>query len=209
VIYLSGKLKVHHIGQRADIGVMVGYRPNAGAGVGTIHLHKTKWAADNGCFKNPDLNVDHYLQWLSRLRKYQRTCLFATAPDVVGNAGATWSRSEPVLPQIRALGFPAALVAQDGFEHQAIRWCDFDVLFIGGTTEWKLSAGAFNVVLEAKRRGHLVHMGRVNSRRRLRIAKLAGCDSADGTLLVYRPDLYLERMQRWLDQLQQQPFLNY
>ncbi len=132
-----------------------------------------------------------------------------TAPDVVADATETWKRSEPVLPRIRDLGFPAALVAQDGIEHRAIRWGTFDVLFIGGSTEWKLSEAAFQVAREAKAHGIPVHMGRVNSRRRIRIAALALCDSADGTHFVFRPDKYLERMIQWLEEMRQQPFLNY
>ena len=40
----------------------------------------------------------------------------------VGDAAATLTRSAPMLPRIRALGYPAALVAQDGLEHLAVPW---------------------------------------------------------------------------------------
>lgn len=45
-----------------------------------------------------------------------------------------------MLPKIRALGVPAALVAQDGLEDMVDRvpWDEFDVLFIGGSTAFKL-----------------------------------------------------------------------
>ena len=58
-------------------------------------------------------------------------CLFATAPDVVGDAQATLRRAY-MLGWIRYAGLPAALVAQDGLEHLAIPWDDFDALFLGG-----------------------------------------------------------------------------
>lgn len=58
---------------------------------------------------------------------------------------------------------------------------------IGGSTSWKLSAAAAGIVNEAKHRGKWVHMGRVNSRRRVLYAKSIGCDSVDGTVLRFDP----------------------
>jgi hypothetical protein len=68
-------------------------------------------------------------------------CLFATAPDVVGDAQATLRRAY-MLGWIRYAGLPAALVAQDGLEHLATPWDDFDALFLGGSTAWKLGPAA-------------------------------------------------------------------
>lgn len=142
------------------------------------------WAADNGRFSAPQDYTDAgYLAWLERMPV--ESCLFATAPDVVGDAAATLALSSPLLGPIRQLGYPVALVGQDGLEHLTVPWDDFDVLFIGGTTDWKLSPAAAGLVEEAKRRGKWVHMGRVNSRRRLAYADAIGCDSADGTVLKH------------------------
>jgi hypothetical protein len=212
VIYLSGKLKAEQIGLRPDIGVMVSFRPDrpsSAAGVALENLEKTLFGIDNSCYKNPDIDVELYLEWGSIFTPYRHNCLFMTAPDIVGNAYETWQRSEPVLPRIRALGFKAALVAQDGIENYPIRWGSFDVLFLGGTTDWKLSEAAFQTAREAKQHGIPVHMGRVNSRRRIRIAVVALCDSADGTHFVFRPDKYHDRMCDWLDEIKTQPFLDY
>jgi hypothetical protein len=121
-------------------------------------------------------------------------CLFATAPDVVADAAATLELSAPMLPRIAKLGYRPALVAQDGLEDLAVPWAEFDALFIGGTTAWKVGDAAAALAIEAKRRGKWVHMGRVNSLRRMRYAESIGCDSADGTLLRFdpsrRPDLW-------------------
>lgn len=57
----------------------------------------------------------------------------------------------------------------------------FDALFIGGSTEFKLSEFAATLAQMAKRRRKWVHMGRVNTRRRVRYAASIGCDSIDGT----------------------------
>jgi hypothetical protein len=51
---------------------------------------------------------------------------------------------------------------------------------------------------EARGRGKWVHMGRVNSLRRLRYAAAIGCDSADGTYLAFGPDTNLPAVRGWL-----------
>ncbi|MGH9823884.1 MAG: hypothetical protein ACREDR_11615, partial [Blastocatellia bacterium] len=147
MIYLSGALKSSLTGKRPDVGVMVGYRKSQSVANGTNRLSRTLWAADNGCFTDPNLNVSAYLAWLQRLQRWQETCLFATAPDVVGDCEQTWERSRPVLPANRKLGYAAALVAQDGIEDKAIPWDAFDCLFVGGSTEWKLSTNTHGFVV--------------------------------------------------------------
>jgi hypothetical protein len=153
---------------------------------------------------------EHYLGLLQDLAEAEdadacdpdsRWCLFATAPDVLGDAVATLQRSARMLDLIRYAGFPAALVAQDGLEHLPVPWDDFDALFIGGSTAWKLGTAARTLAAEARRRGKWVHMGRVNSLRRLRYADAIGCDSADGTYLTYAPDANLPRLLGWLRQI--------
>lgn len=155
------------------------------------------WCADNGCFGKGYPGDVEYLRWLAQHRDAATSCVFATAPDVVGDAKATLARSAPFLPVIRALGYPAALVAQDGLEELPVPWASFDVLFVGGSTEWKLGAAARRLVAEAKRRGKRVHMGRVNSGRRWQYAEAIGCDSVDGTFLVFGPDKNLGRLLSW------------
>jgi hypothetical protein len=151
------------------------------------------WAADNGRFNSPhEYDDDRYLAWLSKMQPHADRCLFATAPDVVGDAQATLEMSLPMLPRIRARGYRAALVAQDGLTPATTPWNELDALFIGGTTTWKLSDAVRALVSEAKRQGKWVHMGRVNSLRRLRIAHAMGCDSADGTVLQFDPQRPVE-----------------
>ena len=77
-----------------------------------------------------------------------RWCLFAAAPDVVGDAAATLQRSERMLDWIRYAGFPVAFVARDGLEHLTVPWDDFDALFIGGSTSWKLAAEDYQRALQ-------------------------------------------------------------
>jgi hypothetical protein len=157
------------------------------------------WCADNGCFGKGYPGDEAWIAWLAGFTPEERArCVFAVAPDVVGDAAATMDRSAPWPPRIRALGYPAAYVAQNGLEDLAVPWDDFDVLFIGGDTAWKLGPHARRLAAEAKRRGKGVHMGRVNSERRLRYAQAICCDTADGTFLVFGPDRNLPRLKTWL-----------
>lgn len=201
MMYLSGAVRAELEGRRPDLGFMV--TPEMG---NAVDLTASTWAADNGCFTHPErFDLERYLGWLAA--RPPHTCLFATAPDVVGDAKATLERSAPVLPRLRALGYRAALVAQDGLEALPVPWDSFDVLFIGGSTAWKLSDAALELVREAKRRGKWVHVGRVNSYRRLRLFTDAGADSADGTFLAFGPSANLPRLEAWLNRLQSQPSL--
>lgn len=166
------------------------------------------WCADNGCFGKSYPGDEKWLAWLETNAHAAADCLFATAPDVVGDAAATLARSAPFLPLIRELGYPAALVAQDGLENLPVPWDSFDVLFIGGTTQWKLSAAVRGLVKQAKERGKWVHCGRVNSSKRFRLMAAIGCDSADGTFLTFGPDINLGRLKGWINNLETQPELN-
>jgi hypothetical protein len=173
-----------------------------------------EWCADNGCFGKGYPGDDAWFAWLQSYSPEERSrCMFAVAPDVVADAVATEIRSRPWLAKIRALGYPVAYVAQDGLEDlempgDGTEWWDgFDVLFIGGSTEWKLGRHAREIVAEAKRRGKPVHMGRVNSQRRLRYAAHIGVDSADGTYIAFGPDVNLPIVLGWLRDSDMQPAL--
>lgn len=164
---------------------------------GNVRPAGVVWCADNSRFGKGWPGFDRWWAWLERHAEDAPTCLFAVAPDVVGDAAATLTESAPWLPRIRALGYPAALVAQDGLEDLTVPWDDFDVLFIGGTTEWKLGPHARALISEAKAHGKRVHFGRVNSERRYRYALSLGCDSCDGTYLTFGPDQLLPDVLAW------------
>jgi hypothetical protein len=195
VIYLSGCIRdIRH----KRLGFM--FTPQ----MGNVIPNDVTWGADNGRFGSPEKYSDTgYLTWLAS--KDPARCLFATAPDVVGDHQATVELSVPMLPRIRALGYKPAFVAQDGFDSKSTPWDLFDVLFIGGTTEFKLSCG--DAIREAKRRGKWVHMGRVNSYTRIRVATAMGCDSSDGTYLKFGPDINAPKLLGWLDKLEREPML--
>lgn len=165
---------------------------------GNARIANVTWCADNGCYGKGYPGDSAWLRWLEKHAVDANTCSFATAPDVVGDAKATLARSMPMLPIIREFGYDAALVAQDGLEAHNVPWEAFDVLFIGGSTEWKLGEHALKLVREAHWYGKGVHMGRVNSHRRYKYAKHIGCDSVDGTYLTYGPDKLLPNLLKWV-----------
>lgn len=177
----------------AQIGVMVTF--------GTWRKHINErwpyWAADNGCYGSKPWNADEWFEWLSGLPK---TMMFATCPDVVGDARATRLLGDVWLPRMRTLGVPVAYVTQDGQDGIPILWGEIDWLFIGGSTGHKLNDGP-RWCAEAKRRGIPVHFGRVNSLRRLEICAAAGADSADGTFTRFGPDQNVPKVAGWLASL--------
>lgn len=168
---------------------------------GTAPLPGVPWALDNGCFSDAWSET----KWLATLERFKGhpDCLFAVVPDVVGDWKATnklWAKWHGA---VKNRGYKAAYVAQNGCYHIPT---SADVLFIGGDTLWKLGAQARGLVAEAKRRGMHVHMGRVNSLRRLRYAADIGCDSADGTYLAFGPDKNLPQLISWLHPAQPSMF---
>lgn len=164
------------------------------------------WCADNGCFGKGYPGDAAWWRWLVEHPGKDR-CRFAVAPDVVGDATATMARSLPWLSRIRSLGIPAAFVAQNGLENLTVPWAALDVLFIGGDTAWKLGPHARALAAEAKARGKSVHMGRVNSAKRMRYAAAIGCHSADGTYLAFGPDVNLPKVLAWVADAREQTAL--
>lgn len=162
------------------------------------------WCADNGKFGKGWPGPEAWLVWLTdTVSRYgPDRCVFAVAPDVVGNAQATLQESQPWLQPVRDLNIPVAFVAQDGCsEWGLIPWGEFDVLFLGGSDEFKLGAEGQLVTSWAVDLGVPVHMGRVNSKKRLNLALSWGCSTVDGTYLVFGPRKNLRRLVGWFNEL--------
>jgi hypothetical protein len=208
MIYLSGTWSTWLEGQSEGYPIGPIITPDIGGG---IYLKGTSrpWAADNACFAKGDrFDLPAYLAWLKKIPNDLRSrCLFATAPDVVGDWNATWERSRDVLPKLQKLGYAAAVVVQDGCLASEMDWQAIDAVFVGGSTKWKLSQDAENVCCAARQRQKWVHMGRVNSFRRLQASVDFGCQSVDGTFLAFGPEKNLPKVLRWLDMLERNPSL--
>ena len=187
--------------------VTVRYRP-VRAAYSTLEgqcLHTgLPWAADNGAYSGFDPGA--FRRMLHQLCGRPR-CLFVTCPDVIADAEPTLALFEQWQPVLAFLRLPVAFVAQDGQEGREVPWDHFRALFLGGSTEWKLGRAAAGLAHEARRRGKWLHMGRVNTVRRMRYAHALGCDSVDGSQFSRFPDTCLPRFLRLLHSLQQQPYL--
>ena len=143
------------------------------------------WMLDNGAFSDR-WSESKWLAALELWQPYTSTCIGAVCPDVVGDASATLKRFTQYAPVIREHGYPVAFVTQDGLRMEDVPWGSFDVLFVGGTDKHKLSE-SMPFILAAQERGLWVHVGRVNSVRRMEQFSVA--DSCDGTTLSIEPSI--------------------
>src|SRR5262249_31149779 len=134
----------------------------------------TVWACDNSAYSH--FSPARFCRLLSKAALLPG-CKFVTAPDVVGDCRQTRLRFETWQPVMAELGLPVAYVGQDGAEECDLPWGRMQALFIGGSTEWKESRAARELCHEAKKRGKWVHVGRVNTRRRVEIARGMHADS--------------------------------
>ncbi len=132
---------------------------------------------------------------------------------------------------MRSLRIPVALVAENGADGHVGTWEhaeEWDALFVGGAPEcgrcqwvrrdpadrrrycpscgdqreWKLSPAAKACVDEARLGGKWVHVGRVNSWRRLELMAGWNVDSVDGTYLAFGPDANGRRLAGWLRRIE-------
>lgn len=167
---------------------------------GTIPLGivEGRWfAVDNEAYTRP-FDPDRFFGYLELLAPFCRM-LFVSCPDVVGDARATLELYKKWAYQIKRHHCPVAFVAQDGQECLEFPIA-FDWLFIGGTTGWKMSDAADECIRRAKKLGKRVHVGRVNSIRRIRHFQIMEVDSVDGTFPIYEPDTAKRRLSKALVQ---------
>jgi len=108
---------------------------------------------------------------------------FVVVPDIVGDGSASLRRSRAWLPFL--LGHTRRLLVpvQDGMTPADLADVGLGEtvgLFVGGTTPWKLTTlGTWGAL--AARVGCYLHVGRVNTRRRIARCAAAGAHSFDGT----------------------------
>jgi hypothetical protein len=139
-----------------------------------------RFAIDNGAFSRFDREAFESL--LERENHRRHLCRFVAVPDVVGSARRTLEVFDRWYERIGQ--WPLALVAQDGQEDLPIPWELIKAVFVGGSTEWKLSFHAQTVIKAAQALGKWVHVGRVNKPARFEYFEKLGADSIDGTGLA-------------------------
>jgi len=108
-------------------------------------------------------------------------------PDIVAEGAKSLRFSLSWVERLKKYK-PILLPVQDGMTVDEVRpYIDSQVgIFVGGSTEWKLSSlPAWGRL--AKERGAWLHVARVNSQRRIRLCQDAGANSFDGTSPVLFP----------------------
>lgn len=172
----------------------------------TLDLQPGRWAMDNGAFSG--FNEGRFMRMLERFHN-RPGCLFAVAPDVVGDHAATLDRWPFWSTVIKALGLPPAFVIQEGCETYDQVPDDAACIFVGGeANRYKEGPQARSICSYAKARGQWVHWGRVNGRRRYEIALKSGADSFDGSSFSLAPDTNIPLAEEWREGISQQPELS-
>jgi hypothetical protein len=134
-----------------------------------------QYALDNGCFNRwcPTSFMAH-VEWADLSHQHPR---WVVVPDVLGDWEATkrqWHRWAPVLA--KKYEWPLALAVQDGRTIEEALDLQPDVVFVGGSVGWK-----WDTVADWCHAFDRVHVGRVNSPRRLWQLLDIGAESCDGT----------------------------
>lgn len=154
---------------------------------------------DNGCFSEAGRRACTPERFRATFDKclslWGDNLLYVAVPDVVhmtpkgpvGDWPATLAKFAEWAPVLRTWSefVPLAIVLQDGATIESVPWSEVAAVFVGGSTDWKLGAEAEAICKHARRLGKWVHVGRVNSEKRMIRAAAMGADSADGTYLMY------------------------
>ena len=168
-----------------NAGIRIGYL--AGRYPGTLgHLFSPgdqkgpfafmPYALDNGVFGAGDKWVaEPWIKLLEWAKLSGQMPLWTLVPDAVGDRPLTLKRWTDFRKTAASYGWPLAFAVQDGMKASDVPK-RADVVFVGGTTEWK-----WRTMAEWCRRFARVHVGRVNSFKRLVECEEAGAESADGT----------------------------
>jgi len=169
-----------------NLGILL--TPANGNAIESIIASELPWAVDNGAFSG--FRETEFEKLLDAIVGKPRL-LWVAAPDQVGDADRTLLAFRQWCGRIKRRNLPVAFVLQDGCDQFELP--EADAYFVGGSTRFKLSQEASDMIQIAKLLGKPVHMGRVNTLNRLTAALQMGCDSIDGTGFSRFADTYLER----------------
>jgi hypothetical protein len=134
------------------------------------------YALDNGAYARGD-NWDEagwkrMLDWAKLSGQPPRWII---VPDVVGNRDGTLDKWWKYAPVAERYGWPLAFAVQNGMTLKDVP-SDASVVFVGGTLDWK-----WKTLEMWCERFPRVHVGRVNSYKRLWQCHDSGAESCDGT----------------------------
>lgn len=145
--------------------------------------HGFKYALDNGAWS--DYQAKRPFQGNSfkkLLDKLGANADFVIAPDIVAGGLASLELSLQWIEPILAISPKVLIAVQDGMDapHLAPYVNDRVGIFMGGSTEWKIKQmrkwGLFCIQHKC-----YYHVGRVNTVKRMTMAKVSGADSFDGS----------------------------
>lgn len=143
----------------------------------------SRYALDNGAWTAHQQGkpFDEGL-FLAAVERLGAAADFVVLPDIVMGGMASLALSEKWIPRLQGRARLLLLAVQNGMEPQYIRpLLSASVgVFVGGDTPWKESTMPLWCRL-AREAGSYVHVGRVNTQRRIKLCHLAGVDSFDGT----------------------------
>ena len=138
---------------------------------------------DNGAWGCYQRGVEWMPQrWVSLVAAHGGDAIFAVAPDIVCGGVDSLARSVSWLPWLLDRTSTVLIAVQNGMTDRDLRGVVGDRvgIFVGGDTAWKESTLPMWGAL-AREKGCYLHVGRVNSARRIRLCAMAGAHSFDGT----------------------------
>jgi hypothetical protein len=156
------------------------------------------YALDNGAFgawvNRQEWDEGAFISLIERAKRHHFP-KWVVVPDVVADRAATIQRWNEWAPRVREYmpRVPLAFAVQDGMDGTDVPE-NADIVFIGGTTEWKWKS--LRVWTQCFPR---VHVARVNSERMLWMAYDAGAESCDGTGWMRGGEERIEELGRFLE----------
>ena len=155
------------------------------------------YAIDNGAWTGFDP-----VGFAKLLADRARNADWIVLPDIVGGGMASLDLSLEWLSAVGEYGRPMLLAVQNGMQVDTIAALLKEHtsmgVFVGGDTEWK-ERTMFDWGRLCAGLNRIMHVGRVNSQRRLSLAWQAGAASVDGSGIVKFPDEMIQRFDRGLD----------
>jgi hypothetical protein len=151
---------------------------------GVLRTEGFAYALDNGAWTayNSKTAWDESA-FVDALARFGKEADFVVSPDIVGGGLDSLRLSISWLHRCMGSRTPRVLIpVQDGMQPRDIvgDLCRQIGIFVGGTDKWKEKSTPVWAELADERRS-FIHVGRVNSQRRLRICQMAGVDSFDGS----------------------------
>ena len=150
---------------------------------GALNARGRQYALDNGAWtafqRGTAFDGDAFMRAVDRVGEHAE---WIVLPDIVVGGERSLELSLTWLEKLKGLPTPLLIAVQNGFTIEDVRsYLNPMVgIFVGGDTQWKEDTTAMWGSL-ARRRNCYLHVGRVNSQRRIAICATAGADSFDGT----------------------------